>query len=276
MAFAILHGGFVVKILSYQGTPVLGDIRQNLESIRSTAIAAQQLDVDVIVFPELYVTGYNIGDKLIELAQPLDGQICSDLTDIALEFSVSIVCGFPETDGNQLFNSAVAIDKQGNLVGHHRKVFLFGEAEKKRFIAGNHFHIFELEGHKCGLSICYDIEFPEAIRDLAKQGAEIIFNPTANMQPYVEVPLTLARARALENGVVVIYANLCGEENGLEYTGLSAIIGPNGVDIARAGASPTMLISSISDELSKAKAHPVSTQIKDLINSSYYEAALAS
>ena len=191
-----------------------------------------------------------------------------------ITYSVAIVCGFPEVEGSRLFNSAIAINKEGKVVGHHRKVFLFGDAEKQLFTAGDKFEVFELDGHMCGMSICYDIEFPEAIRDLAKKGAEIIFNPTANMQPYVEIPLTLARARALENGVAVIYANLCGEENGLEYTGLSAIIAPNGIDIARAGKSPTMLISSITEELKKAKDHPCSTQIKDLIASAYYSTAI--
>ncbi len=95
------------------------------------------------------------------------------------------------------------------------------------------------------MTICYDIEFPESVRALARQEVKIVFNPTANMLPYVEVPKTLARARALENGVSVVYANLSGEENGLEYTGLSAIIGPDGLDLARAGKGPATIMAVI-------------------------------
>lgn len=80
---------------------------------------------------------------------------------------------------------------------------------------------------------------------LARQGVEIVFNPTANMEPYFEEPKTLARARALENGVFVIYANLSGEENGLQYTGLSAIIGPDGLDLARAGKKAATIMADI-------------------------------
>ncbi len=259
-----------MKILSYQGSAAPGNIEANLQTIKQTAIAAQALNVDVIVFPELFVSGYNIGNQVKALAQPVDGEITQALASIARTYHLAVICGFPECEENLIFNSAIAINRDGKIVGHHRKVFLFGDQEKAIFTAGDKFEAFELNNVKCGMTICYDIEFPETIRDLAKQEAKIIFNPTANMQPYIEVPLTLARARALENGVVVVYTNLCGEENGLEYTGLSAIIGPNGTDIARAGSTPTMLVSTIEPELISAKNNPYSTQLGDLYSSSYY------
>lgn len=259
-----------MKILSYQGTPTIADVDANLRTIQQTACAASTMKVDVLVFPELFVTGYNIGDQIKKFAQPREGQIVSRLAEIAKQNSIAIICGFPELDQGKIYNSSIAIDSTGSLVGHHRKVFLFGDEEKQIFTSGNSFSCFELNGVRCGMSICYDIEFPETTRDLAKQGARIVFNPTANMMPYMEVPYTLARARALENGIVIVYSNLCGEENGLSYTGLSAIIGPNGVDIARAGGSETILVSDICDELLKARASRHSTQLADLKGSPYY------
>lgn len=259
-----------LKILSFQDTPYSTDINKNLSVVEATATAASILGVDVLVFPELYVTGYNIGNQVAALAEPINGYICSKLKRIAVEKSVAIVIGFPERDSDNIFNSAIAIDKYGNIVGHHRKIFLFGETEKSLFTPGEHLAVFELNGIQCGITICYDIEFPEAIRTLARQGAEIIFNPTANMHPYVEVPKTLARARALENGVTVVYANLCGSEGDIHYTGLSAIIAPDGVDLARAGSLPTLLIAEIPTIKTEAMQNIRSTQLKDLHESKFH------
>jgi len=250
-----------LKILCYQGTPSACAINKNLAVVESTAKAAAALAVDVLVFPELFVTGYNIGEQIRGLAQPLDGEVCLTLQRIAAEQSVAIVIGFPERDGGNIFNSAIAINRDGNIVGHHRKVFLFGDQEKALFTAGECFSIFELDGYQCGISICYDIEFPESTRDMAKQGAEVVFNPTANMSPYTAVPKTLARARALENGVAVVYANLCGTEADLHYTGLSAIISSEGIDLARAGDLPAILVSELPKQIKKER---LSTQLADL------------
>ena len=267
-----LSGAIILKILSYQGTPYSTDIKKNLDVVEETALAASTLNIDVLVFPELFVTGYNIGEQVKVLAQPLDGEICRTLQRIASQKSVSIIIGFPERGGDSIFNSAIAIDKHGQIVGHHRKVFLFGDQEKALFAPGGNFTTFNINGYQCGISICYDIEFPEAIRELAKKGAQIIFNPTANMFPYVEIPKTLARARALENGVVVVYSNLCGEENGLRYTGLSAIISPEGIDLARAGEEPAILISDIPKNVKKNIKNIYSTQLLDLAASKFKNA----
>lgn len=234
-----------LKILSYQGTPYAGNINKNIDIIARTAKGAKYFDVDVLVFPELFVTGYNIDQLTLALAEPLTGTIVTAIQKIARESGVAIVAGFPEKDQTDIFNSAIAVDAQGTVVGHHRKVFLFGDKEKSLFKAGEQFSSFELNGRCCGMTICYDIEFPESVRKLAQQNVEVVFCPTANMVPYFEVPKTLARARALENGVFVIYANLSGEENGLQYTGLSAIIDPEGVDLARAGRQAATIMANI-------------------------------
>jgi predicted amidohydrolase len=260
---------YILKILCYQDTPQFCDLEKNLETVEKTAKSACGFGVDILVFPELFISGYNIGKQINIVAQPLDGVICSTLQHIAKKYSVAIVIGFAEREGEKIFNSAIAINKYGEMVGHHRKVFLFGDQEKAIFTAGEKFTTFELNGYQCGLSICYDIEFPETTRDMAKQGATLIFNPTANMLPHTEVPKTLARARALENGVTIVYANLCGQENGLHYTGLSAIISSEGIDLARAGSLPSILMSDI-PHCSKDSQCIISTQLNDLEKSRYH------
>ena len=253
-----------MKILSYQSTPAIGDVARNLRTIRKISEAASQLGADVAVFPELFLSGYNLGSRIREFSEAPDGASIGLLKQIAQFCGVAIVTGYPERDGKNVFNSAMAIDKHGKIIGHHRKVHLFGNEEKQNFKAGSDFSVFQLEGRQCGLCICYDIEFPEASRALKTQGAEIIFAPTANMEPYYEVPTILIPSRALENGLAIAYANLSGAEGTKTYTGLSAIIGPNGKDVACAGRHETVLFADLAPALEQYAAMPLSSQLEDL------------
>lgn len=253
-----------MKVLAYQSPAEFGDKESNLGTIEAICKGGAALGVSLAVFPELFLTGYNLGSRARDFAEPMDGPSVRRLSSIAKDTGVAIVVGFPESSADSLYNTAVAIDAKGRVVGSHRKVFLFGSKEQSIFDAGTGFNTFELCGYRCALSICYDIEFPEVARSAASQGAEVLINPTANMSPYYDVPTTLARARALENGIAVVYANLCGEEPGQKYTGLSAIIGPDGLDISRAGVDSTVLISDLGPSLARHRANPQSHQLRDL------------
>jgi 5-aminopentanamidase len=102
-----------------------------------------------------------------------------------------------------------------------------------------------LTGYNIGILICYDVEFPEAVRALALAGAELIAVPTALIRPFDIVARTLVPARAFENQVYVAYAGMCGSEAGLGYCGLSCIVGPDGQDLARAGTGADLLLADI-------------------------------
>lgn len=253
-----------MKIMLCQQAATYADKVANLATIERLAAGAKAFDVDVLIFPELFLTGYHLKNQLKLLAEPIDGPSITRIRQIARQNQTAIICGFPEKVDECVFNSAAAIDKNGEIAYCHHKVFLFGDDEKALFTPGNEFKTFELAGRQCGLSICYDIEFPEVARHIAQSGASILFNPTANMYPYTQVPLSLVRARALENGLVTVYANLCGEENGLRYTGQSAIVLPDGTDLVRAGYDPAILMGDISEGLARNKFKPASTQAHDL------------
>jgi 5-aminopentanamidase len=253
-----------MKVLINQSTPAFGDVATNLATIERHCVTAQSLKIDVVVFPELFLSGYNIGDQVAALAEKSNGPSVCRLQEIAIRNRVAIITGFAEKQGMELYNSAIAIAADGEIVGRHQKVFLFGEKEKRTYRAGIEFPVFELAGRNCGLAICYDIEFPEVARDLKKRGAEIIFVPTANMEPYFEVPTTLVRARALENGVAIVYANICGMEGEQRYTGLSGVVLPDGKDLARAGRDDCILICDLGPGLIRNKQLPSSKQLEDL------------
>lgn len=253
-----------MKVLIYQSTPAFGDVATNLATIESYCLSAQLLKIDVAVFPELFMTGYNIGDQVEVLAEEIDGPLVSGLQKIAIKCGVAIITGFAERRGKELYNSAIVIDTYGQIIAHHHKVFLFGAREKHTYRAGTEFPVFKLAGRSCGLAICYDIEFPEVTRHLKRRGAEIVFVPTANMEPYFEVPTTLVRARALENGVAIVYANMCGMEGQQRYTGLSGVAMPDGKDLVRAGHDSCVLICDIEPGLTRNEQLPYSRQLDDL------------
>lgn len=250
------------RIAVYQGSAVQRAKAANLEQIRRAAAAAGAMGADALVLPELFLTGYNIGQSVHELAESRDGPSLAAISQTAQESGCALCVGFPERAGNKVYNSAALISSDGEQICVYRKIHLFGEQETALFSRGEELAVAKLAGRNVGLAICYDIEFPEFARALKRQGAEAVLIPTANMKPYMEVPTTLVRARALENGVTVAYANHCGSENGMEFTGLSGITGPDGLDLARAGVNTEVLL--VAELPVTASLGPLSSQLADL------------
>jgi predicted amidohydrolase len=250
------------RIAVYQGSAVQCDKAANLQQIRRAAAAASAMGADVLVLPELFLTGYNIGQAVHELAESHDGPSLADIRQTAQHSGCALCVGFPERAGNKVFNSTALISSRGEQICVYRKIHLFGEQETALFSRGEELAVATLAGRHVGLAICYDIEFPEFARELKRRGAEAVLVPTANMEPYAEVPTTLVRARALENGVTVAYANHCGSENGMQFTGLSGITGPDGLDLARAGVNTEVLL--VAELPPTASLGPLSSQLADL------------
>ncbi|MVA96211.1 carbon-nitrogen hydrolase [Nitratireductor sp. CAU 1489] len=249
----------------HQGLPTAGSKPANITTIERAARAAAAAGAGMITFPELFLTGYNIGRAALhDLAEAVDGPSVSAICEIARTNRIGIVFGMAERTGKQVFNTAVAIDDSGKPAGSYRKIHLFGAEEQRTFDAGGDVRVVAMCGWRVGLAICYDIEFPEMARALVKTGADLICVPTANMLPFTEVPTTLVRARALENGTSIIYANLSGSERDLVYTGMSCIVGPEGHDLARAGACGTALLCCSMPRSDVGEAPPPSTQLADL------------
>jgi predicted amidohydrolase len=213
--------------------------------MRCQALAASEAKTDLVIFPEMFLTGYNIGDTVFSLAEPADGPSAAAVATIARDSGVSILYGYPERSGRRIYNSALFIHPTRGTIANYRKTHLYGQEEKRLFAPGDDLVMAELEGLKVGILICYDIEFPEAVRSLALAGAELIAVPTALIQPFDIVARTLVPARAFENQVYVAYAGMCGREGNLGYCGLSCIVGPDGNDLARAGSNPSLLFAEI-------------------------------
>lgn len=221
-------------------------VQANLHQLRDSAAEAAEAGADLLILPELWLTGYNIGERVHDLAETPDGPGREEVARIARKEGVAVLYGYPEREGDAVYNAAQLIDAEGQSLANFRKAHLFGDQEKRLFYPGDTpLSVVEMKGVKLGILICYDVEFPEAVRSLCLQGADLIVSPTALMAPYTIVSTHVVPTRAYENQCFVAYANRCGEEADLAYVGLSCICGPDGGDIVRAGDSEEMVVATI-------------------------------
>lgn len=217
----------------------------NLERAERAMRVAADGGADAILFPEMFLTGYLVWDRVSELAEPLGGVSVQRLQQLSAELHLVLVCGFPEMGPNRtVYNAACMIDRDGRLLGGYRKTHLFAD-EPGAFSAGERFEVFETAIAPIGLLICYDMEFPEPVRALALGGARVILVSTANMEPYQVSQEVYLRSRALENGIFVAVANTIGEDARYRYFGRSAVADPQGRIIAQAGAEEEIVMADL-------------------------------
>jgi predicted amidohydrolase len=232
-----------VALLQAAGTP--GDVTANLAAVRRAAHAAAAGGARLLVTPETFLTGYDVGAAtLLALAEPADGPQVRALREIAAGAGIAIVCGYAELEGDAVFNSAVLVDREGRTRLSYRKTHLYGELDRACFRAGDGLApVVEVDGVGIGVLVCYDLEFPEAARALALAGAQILAVPTALMEPSAWIAETLVPARAAENQVFVAYCNRVGSETSLTYVGRSCLAGPAGERVAAGPAEETLLVA---------------------------------
>lgn len=251
-----------MKIGFYQFSPEFGAPERNLAKIESVL---GDVDADLIVIPELANSGYLFVEQseVNDLAEPVPGPTTNFLVSLASNTNCHFVIGLPESSSGKVFNSSVLVGPDG-VVGVYRKAHLFYE-EKHYFEPGDTgFPVFELDGVKVGMLVCFDHLFTEAARTLALKGAQIICYPSNLVIPTYGQLTT--RVRAIENQIFTILSNRCGmEDRGtkqLTYTGSSQICAPDGSVLASANESEEKLAIV---EIDPAKALDKSvTELNDL------------
>ena len=222
-----------------QAPIILGDIEKNLEIMEKLIKSAQEKcdgNLDLIAFPELFITGYNLRDNYNKVAEeiPSSSKAQKGIINLSKKHNVHIATGIVEKSGKSLFNSAIMIGPEG-YIGHYRKQFLpnFGPFEEKMFFGeGNQTPVFETPFGKIGIQICYDLFFPETSMGLARNGAELILNLAAS--PTTSRPLfhRVIPARAIETTCFYAYSNNVGTQGSLTFAGESVIVDPRGKTIA--------------------------------------------
>ncbi|MEV6830765.1 carbon-nitrogen hydrolase family protein [Amycolatopsis sp. NPDC051102] len=214
------------------------------------ARVAAETDADLVVTAEMSTTGYHIGARTHELAEPADGPTAARMSALARETGVALAYGYPESDGEHVHNSVQLVDAAGRRLANYRKTHLFGDLDKAWFTPGDEAVVqADLGGVRIGLLICYDVEFPELVRAHALAGTELLVVPTALMHPYELVADTLVPARAYESQLFVAYANRCDTEQELTYCGRSCVVAPTGAVLARAGAGPELIAADVTRDV---------------------------
>lgn len=237
-----------------------GSLEEGLATIDGALGSAKTANVDMLVFPEIYLPGYTQAS-----ATPPDNwsNVQDQLSRLCIAHGVALTIGLPQYTGEKVFNTALSIGADGTLLARYCKVQLFGPSEAALYTAGEAYVTFDYAGTRFGLLICYDVEFPEHARALALKGVEVILVPTANMMPFTNVNRLMVPSRAAENGITVVYANYCGEGRGLTYSGLSVIAGPDGSTLAAMDQDSGLCIAPLPTSEASAQDIPHSTQIAD-------------
>jgi predicted amidohydrolase len=219
-----------ITVATVQMRPELGKTEDNLLKMSDfiTRIASEQ-PVDLIVFPELITTGYEVGPRFPELAQHVPGPAVNIVAQKAGELGIHVAFGMvtKEKVESIIYNTVVMVGPEGDVVGQYNKVHLRGE-EQIAFRPGYKLDVVETNFGAVGIMIGWDVAFPEVARSLVLEGAELLVVCANWEQPNEEEWETYLRARAFENAVFVAAANRVGEEPSYTFCGRSSIIGPRG------------------------------------------------
>ncbi len=228
---------------------VLGEPKRNLAQVEKLTREAARRGSHVVVFPELWSTGYAL-DRASYFAQTLNTGIFSDLSTIATQNKISIVGSLMEKRGHAVANSASFFAPNGRMMGVYRKIHLFGLMEEDKYLqAGSSPLTMDLPWGKTGLAICYDLRFPELFRRYAVDGAEMIIVPAEWPLERIEHWRVLLQARAIENQCYIVACNASGETGDTVFGGNSMIVDPWGKIVVQGGEDQMLLTASIETDL---------------------------
>jgi predicted amidohydrolase len=217
----------------------IGDKKYNINKMVRHIKRAKKKDADLIVFPELSLTGYIVRDLVYELAEPIRGPSTRFLEGVAKKEKMYIVFGMVERSEKAhavLYNTAVLLGPEG-FVGKYQKLHLPTHSvfeEKRYFRLGYQAPVFDTDIGKVGLMVCYDIFFPEVARMLRLNGSQLIVCISASPAVRRKFFEVLTVARAMENTTYLTFVNLVGIEDGLQFWGGSRLVAPNGSIISQA------------------------------------------
>lgn len=215
---------------------------------------------DVVLLPETWSTGYYPENELMSFCETAGGRIKKTFSLIAKDLGINIVAGsIANNKDGRVYNTSIVFDRTGDVVAEYDKIHLFTPMNEEAFFEyGEKEPVFELDGHKCAVIICYDIRFPELARKLALEGVEMLFVVSQWPDKRVEHLKILSAARAIENQMFVAVCNSCGKAEKTVFGGNSRIIDPWGNILASAGKDETVITADCDFSIIK--------QIRESIN----------
>jgi omega-amidase len=212
-----------------QYNPVWEDKKANKNSLIKL-ISDNPVKESVYILPEMTLSGFTMNSK--EFAEDLDGDSIKFFSKTASNYNIHIIAGLIEKEKDLYYNTLVHINPIGDLVTYYRKIHPFSYSNEHKFYSrGDKPVITEINGWKVGLSICYDLRFPELYRHYGKEKVELIIIIANWPDTRIGQWRTLLSARAIENQCYVAAVNRVGDDLKIHYNGYSSIFDPMGNEI---------------------------------------------
>ena len=259
-----------VRVSILQMSSIMGDVDANIQKVKSLISAKLPSDTDVLVLPEVWTVGWDC-TRFQQTAQYIDGGSVYDfLSDIAKRYNTNIIGGsYITTDGKDFYNTCPVFSRRGDLLCSYSKMHLYSyyRCDEDRYIkSGNNPVMVNLDGVNFGLTICYDIRFPEIYRAYAKSGADVLVNCAAWGSKKAQAWEIMTKSRAIENQSYMIALTQSGKINETECNlGQSRIIDflGNELDAIMSGEGfATAVLDIEKKNVFKAKS-PTVRDIKD-------------
>ncbi|NQU34757.1 MAG: carbon-nitrogen hydrolase family protein [Bacteroidetes bacterium] len=262
-----LGSGLRLGIYQVEAACAEGATKKNMELLEEAVKQAKKYDVQLLSFPELYVTGYTLSpEDAVKVAEYMDGPSITKAREIAKKFNMALIVPYAEkvdeADGETRYYDAIAVIKEtGELLNSYKKTHLYGQQERDNWSCGSSdYPVYNIFDFPVGVLNCYECEFPELQRILALNGAKLIVGPTAadnyyrlpngqrSAVPYPDISTLLIPANAYANNIFFAYSNRTGYEKRGEdqwhYRGNSIICGPHGdIIVAANHEQNTMLVA---------------------------------
>jgi len=221
-----------MKLGLVQYSPVWENQEESILKIEQL-LKSSSLKFDLLIFPEMTLTGFTMQSG--KFAEDIDGLGTKYFINLSARLKTNIFAGIIERDGENIFNSLVHFDSFGLIRARYRKIHPFSNAKEDKFYnAGNETVITQIEKIKFGLSVCYDLRFPELYRLYSKDRIEVLIDIANWPIPRIEHWKTLLKARAIENQCFMIGVNRVGTDPFNDYNGFSAVFNPMGNEIVLA------------------------------------------
>lgn len=227
----------------------VGQINQNLDRMAAFIRKASDEGAQIVCFPELSITGYSSsGGPIEKAAVELNGWIAESLEYYAEKENIVILSGLAEKDQHGNIYASHIVSYPDHKTLSYRKLHL-APPEKKVLTPGTDLPIFEVNGFRFGIQLCYDVHFPELTTKMAVEGVDAVFAPHASPRGTASKKFNSwmrhLPARAFDNGIFVIAVNQCGENgSGLYFPGVSIVIGPTGEVIDKSMSDTEVLLIS--------------------------------
>jgi len=232
-----------MKIGLVQYNPVWENKDENKRKILNL-VSNNLVDVSLLIFPEMTLTGFTMKSSVY--GESLDGESFKFFSELSKNKNVHCLAGVIEKENGNYFNSLIHVDNQGELVNKYQKVHPFSlGSEDKNYSKGEKTATTQVKDFKIGLSICYDLRFPELYRLYAKERVDALVSIANWPDTRIEHWRALLKARTIENQCYMIGVNRVGKDPKLNYIGYSGVYDPMGKELVSVKDEEKVIIESI-------------------------------